>query len=434
MSDPTTVSVIIPVWNGRAYLESCLAALLAQRTAGGAAPAILAVDNASTDDSAAFIAARFPSVRLIRNATNQGFAGGCNRGLEAATGAVCIVLNQDTVVQPGWLDALARAAADPTTGAVGCKILYPDGRTIQHAGAGLTWPLALAQHSGAGEIDHGQWDAPREVEFVTGAALAVRKEVLARVGLFDEHFWPGYFEDADLCLRLRAAGYRICYAPAAVLHHQESTSVRDPAQRAYYYHCGRLRLLLKHLPPDRWLREFVPAERDALPKFVRGQEGFALQLAYATLIMTAPALLLAAGRGDAEAAQIAAALRELYDQAITETARIHAERLAATTPGWRAQVAAAPVPPRVLPLEAHTFHSQSRGIGPLIGGFRRLWYNVAARWGDHFLRLQQESINAGLAAELALHRQQIDLLLAENARLAAALARLEHEKAQTDHP
>jgi GT2 family glycosyltransferase len=434
MNTPPTVSVIIPVWNGRAYLESCLAALLAQRTASHTATEIIAVDNASTDDSAAFIAARFPTVRLIRNATNQGFAGGCNRGLEAATGAVCIVLNQDTVVQPGWLDALTRAAGDPTAGAVGCKILYPDGRTIQHAGAWLAWPLALAHHNGADELDHGQWDAPRDVEFVTGAALAVRKEVLAQVGLFDEHFWPGYFEDADLCLRLRDAGYRIGYAPAAVLHHQESTSVRDPAQRTYFYHCGRLRLLLKHLSPDRWLREFVPAEQDALPKFVRGQEGFALQLAYATLILAAPALLLAAGRGDGEAAQIADALRRLYDQSITETARIHAERLAATTPGWRVQVAAAATPPRVLPLEELTFTSQARGIGPLIGGFRRLWYNVAARWGDHFLRLQQESINAGLAAELALHRQQIDLLLAENARLAAALARLEQTQTQTDPP
>jgi len=432
MTTAPIASVIVPVWNGRPYLERCLAALLAQRTTDGEAFEVIAVDNASTDGSADFIAARFPTVRLIRNRTNQGFAGGCNRGLEAAAGALCIVLNQDTIVRPGWLSALADAAADPTVGAIGCKILYPDGVTLQHAGAWLEWPLGLAHHTGGGEVDRGQWDTPRTVEFVTGAALAVRRDVLTHVGAFDEDFWPGYFEDADLCLRIHGAGYTICYAPTAVLEHQESTSVRDAALRAYYYHCGRLRLLLKHLSPDRWRAEFVPAEQSALLNFVRGQDGFALQLAYSTLIMTAPARLIATWRADAETTtQVMDSLRALYDQALAETARIHAERLAATTPGWRAQASAAATL-RVLPLDEMTFTSQTRGIGPFIGGFRRLWYNVAARWGDHFLRLQQDSINAGLEAELALHRQQIDLLLLENARLATALARLEQEKAETN--
>ena len=76
--------------------------------------------------------------------------------------------------------------------------------------------------------------------------------------------------------------------------------------------------------------------------------------------------------------------------------------------------------------------SNTRWIGPLIGGFRRLWYNMAARWGDHHLRLQQDSINVGLAEELTLQRQQIDLLVVENARLATALARLEQEKTQAN--
>ncbi|MFZ1769793.1 MAG: glycosyltransferase family 2 protein [Caldilinea sp.] len=425
-------TVIVPVWNGRRYLESCFTALLAQRTWAGEAPELIAVDNASTDGGADFIAARFPTVRLLRNRTNQGFAGGCNRGLEAANGELLILLNQDTQVQPGWLNALHAAAADPTAGAIGCKILYPDARTIQHAGATLEWPLGLAHHIGAGELDQGQWDALREAEFVTGAALAIRKEVLAQVGPFDEGFWPGYFEDADLCLRIRQAGWRILYAPQAVLLHQESTSVRDAARRAYYYQCGRLRLLLKHLEPERWLEEFIAVEQENLPKFVRGQEGFALQLAYSTIMMAAPTLLVDVWRADPETiVQIVDALRTFYRLSIEETNRLHAERLAATTPAWRT-VSEAPARPqerlRLPLLSDFTFTSKVRGIGPLVESFRRVWYNVAARWGNQHLRLQQDSINAELAEELALLRQQFDLMLAENARLAATIAQMQQEK------
>ncbi|HAJ35009.1 MAG TPA: hypothetical protein DCL15_04890 [Chloroflexi bacterium] len=427
------VSVIIPVWNGRPYLQRALTALLAQRTTNDQTFEVIAVDNASTDDSANFIATNFPTVRLLRNRTNQGFAGGCNRGLEAAQGSLCVVLNQDTLVRPGWINELIMAAADPQIGIVGCKILYPDGVTLQHTGGWLEWPLGLAHHTGAGEIDHGQWDTPRTVEFVTGAALAIRREVLTQVGAFDEAFWPGYFEDVDLCLRVQRAGWRIYYAPTAVLEHQESTTVRDPALRTYYYHCGRLRLLLKHLLPDRWRSEFVPAELTALPQFVRGQDGFALQLAYSTLILTAASSLLKAWRVDMETiTQTIDALRLLYDQANVETTRIHAERLASTTPEWSAHIAANSTMLRVLPLTEHHFESHHHIFGLFIGAFRRFWYNIAARWGDHYLRLQQDSINSGLDMELTLHRQQIDLLIAENARLAAKLAYLEQSKAPID--
>jgi GT2 family glycosyltransferase len=183
----TKVSVIIPVWNGREYLPGCLDALLAQEYPDFE---VIAVDNASVDGSAELIAEQYPQVRLIRSSRNLGFAGGCNAGLKVARGDVLVLLNQDTVVLPGWLLALVEALQQPEVGIVGCKILYPDGKTIQHAGGWIEWPLGLAHHYGHGELDQGQWDQLREVEYVTGAAMAFWGHVVKQIGGMDEGFWP----------------------------------------------------------------------------------------------------------------------------------------------------------------------------------------------------------------------------------------------------
>jgi len=149
-------------------------------------------------------------------------------------------------------------------------------------------------------------------------------------------------------------------------------------------------------------------------------------------MMAAPTLLVDVWRADPETiVQIVDALRTFYRLSIEETNRLHAERLAATTPAWRT-VSEAPARPqerlRLPLLSDFTFTSKVRGIGPLVESFRRVWYNVAARWGNQHLRLQQDSINAELAEELALLRQQFDLMLAENARLAATIAQMQQEK------
>lgn len=125
------VSVIIPVWNGRPYLDACLDALLAQEPPGFE---IILVDNASTDGSADYVADHYSQVQLIRNRDNRGFAGACNIGLKAASGRIFVLLNQDTRVYPGWLSVLCGALSNSRIGVAGCKCLYPDGETIQHAG------------------------------------------------------------------------------------------------------------------------------------------------------------------------------------------------------------------------------------------------------------------------------------------------------------
>lgn len=409
-------SVIIPVWNGWKYLPSCLEALLAQDYPD---VEIIAVDNASTDGSADRVAERYPQVRLIRNKQNRGFAGGCNVGLQAARGDMLVLLNQDTVVQSGWLRALAEALRRPDVGVVGCKILYADGRTIQHAGGWIEWPLGLTHHYGRGEEDTGQWNTPRPVDYVTGAALAFRRDVLERVGPLDEGFWPGYFEDTDFCLRVRQAGYEIWYVPDAVVLHAETTSIVDRESLRLAYQRGRLRLVLKHLPPQRLLAEFVGAEAAWQPAAIRGGESVALRLAYLEAIPVAAALLARRGEERAVILAVVAALRQLHQLAWEETRKWL--EASATPPGGDL-VSAIP------PLEEFEFRSTVPVIGPLIGRFRSLWFNVAARWAIRYLAQQQDQINRSLARqqEQIAQRlaQQQAVLVAEQGLLAEEMVRL----------
>ena len=258
MSQPKA-SVIILAWNGMGYLEASLNAVLAQDYDDFE---VVVVDNGSTDGSPDFVARRYPQVHLIRSETNLGFSAGNNLGMQHASGEILVLLNQDTVVQQGWLAALVAAfERRPDAGIVGSKILEPDGQTLQHAGGHIERPLVLGQHYGHGELDEGQYDEPCQVEYVTGAAMALRRDLLSKIGNLDEGFYPGYFEDVDFCLRARAAGCSIWFEPQAVLHHHESASMRrDSLTGHYYYYRNRLRFVLKHLTPEQFIEDFVPAE------------------------------------------------------------------------------------------------------------------------------------------------------------------------------
>ena len=269
--------VLVLSWNGEAFLRPCLSALLAQQFSGN--NAILVVDNASSDASVDLIKDFGPQVALIQNTSNLGFAAGNNVGLRALLAGTAplidfrpdtiVLLNQDTEVAPDWLQQLIQAfERAPNAGIVGCKIFFPDGKTLQHAGGRVSWPLATGIHRGEGEVDTGQYDAEEPVEFVTGAAMAVRAEVFGSIGLFDEGFTPAYYEDTDLCYRARAAGFGVVYTPHAHLIHHEGSSLglRSPAhQRAY--HRNRIRFLLKHSPLDKLEEEFVPQECEEIGRW-----------------------------------------------------------------------------------------------------------------------------------------------------------------------
>jgi GT2 family glycosyltransferase len=159
----------------------------------------------------------------VRHEQNVGFAGACNDGAAVATGEWLVFLNNDTLPQPGWLDALLRyASSRERIGLVGSKLLFPNG-TIQHAGVVFARDLR-ALHIYAGfPADHPAVNKSREFQVVTGACAVIRRALFDEVGGFDTGFVNGY-EDLDLCLRLRQLGYEVHYCHESVLNHLESAT------------------------------------------------------------------------------------------------------------------------------------------------------------------------------------------------------------------
>jgi hypothetical protein len=156
--------------------------------------------------------------------------------------------------------------ADPGIGIAGAKLLYPDG-TIQFAGGRIDGPRGYTYHLGWHEPDKGQWDILGDVDFVTGASLAITRQALDHIGYEDERFFPIDYEDPDMSYRARAAGYRVVLVPQAVaIHHESSTSRASEISRVLPLEAGRVRFVCKHWPAGRLREEFLPAELDFLCK------------------------------------------------------------------------------------------------------------------------------------------------------------------------
>ena len=291
-----SAAVLIVTWEGASVLPACLRALAPQLESGAT---LMVVDNHSSDGSAAHVRRYYPDARLIENQANLGFGGGVNVGLRALlaeqTPDYVILLNQDTEVAPGWLDGILRPFEDAAVGAVGCKLLYPDNKTIQHAGSRLEYPRALAHHIGWHEADEGQYDLRRDIDYVTGAALALRMTALQAIGLFDEGYNPGYYEDSDLCWRLRHANYRVVYTGSASSVHHESTSSPDKLRQSMIYNRNRLRFVLKTFSTTAFWQDFEPAERQFIARHGIGEEARALRWAYLHALIALPDTLAARG-------------------------------------------------------------------------------------------------------------------------------------------
>jgi GT2 family glycosyltransferase len=219
--DAPDVSIILPVYNGATYVLECLASLARHRQQ--ASFEVILIDDASDTETEA-LTRLAPNIRLMRNETNLGFLRTCNRALEQAKGRYTVFLNSDTQVQAGWLDALLRPFEEERdVGAVGPKLVYPNGR-LQEAG-GLINRDATATLVGLfDDPSRPRYNRRREVDYSSGACLAVRTDVLRELGGFDPAFAPAYCEDSDLCFRLRARGLRIIYEPRAVIAHHLSVS------------------------------------------------------------------------------------------------------------------------------------------------------------------------------------------------------------------
>ncbi|GAA4965537.1 hypothetical protein GCM10023225_05800 [Kineococcus glutinatus] len=212
---------------------------------------LVVVDNASQDETQAVLGQLAGDVTVITNSANLGFAVACNQGAAAARGEVVVFLNNDVEVAKGWLEPLLGVLdQDPSVGAVGSLLLYPDGR-VQHAGVLLaelsSCPLGPIHLHYGGSPDSADVLTRRPYPAVTGALVAVRRAAFEQVGGFDEDYWNGY-EDVDLCLALAERGWGVVYEPASVAVHHESQSGPE-----------------RHVKEDENLRRFV---RRWLPRVV----------------------------------------------------------------------------------------------------------------------------------------------------------------------
>ncbi|MDQ2882706.1 MAG: glycosyltransferase [Actinomycetota bacterium] len=215
------LSIVVPVHGKWDYTRACLASIEAHPP--GVPFEVLVVDDASPDRTAELVAA-CPGVRLVRTEHNVGFVGACNLGATHSRGAYLLFLNNDTEVRPGALDALVDAAdSDDRIGLVGAMLVYPDGR-LQESG-GIVWADGSGWNYGRDQDAHApEFAVRRDVDYCSGAAILVRRELFEAVGGFDQRYAPAYYEDTDLAFAIRATGHRVIVEPRAVVVHHEGVS------------------------------------------------------------------------------------------------------------------------------------------------------------------------------------------------------------------
>ncbi len=254
---PVDLSVCLVSWNVWADLRACLLSLSETR---GLHLQIIVVDNASTDGTVTQLRREFPTVELVVNAENRGFAAASNQALAVATGRYLLLLNPDTVVPPRGLEELVDFAdGHPQAGVVGPQLRYPDGRLQYSARHFPTIAAAVFRNTPLGRLfPHARavqaylmadWDHDevREVDWVSGAAMLIRREAYEQIGPLDERFYWGS-EDVDYCWRAHKAGWQVLYTPTPRIIHAVGRSSDQAVRRTIVNtHRSMYRLYCKHL-------------------------------------------------------------------------------------------------------------------------------------------------------------------------------------------
>jgi GT2 family glycosyltransferase/SAM-dependent methyltransferase len=263
-SEAPDVSVVIVLWNKAHFTLRCLRALLAQL---GPSLDVILVDNASTDETGTLLQ-RLDGVRVLHSKTNEGFLKGCNRGAEIARGRALLLLNSDAFPRPGALTAALGTLESATDiGMVGGRLILPSG-LLQEAGS-IIWSDASTLGYGRGlSPEDGQAMFRRNVDYCSGAFLLTSVALWKRIGGFDDTYAPAYYEEADFCMRLREAGYRVVYEPQAAVDHYEfgsEASLGDAIcaslrNRKYFRARHSAELRRSHLPASE-INVFAARER-----------------------------------------------------------------------------------------------------------------------------------------------------------------------------
>lgn len=232
------VAVVILGWNGRRFLEQFLPSVLASSYQPFD---LYLADNASTDDSIAFVEKNYPSIKIIPIRKNEGFAKGYNIALQQIHADYAILLNQDVEVSNDWMEPLVELMeSDPYIAACQPKIRsLSDRNCFEHAGAAggyidlFGYPFCRGRVFNYTEQDNGQYENAQEIFWATGAAMCVRLELFKRFRGFDADFFA-HMEEIDLCWRLKRAGYKIYYEPQSVVYHVGGGSLNKDNPRKIY--------------------------------------------------------------------------------------------------------------------------------------------------------------------------------------------------------
>jgi len=248
MEKPVEVSLIIVNYNGFEITKNCLESIFSNR--GPVKFEVILVDNASTDGSAEKLEKIFvdqKDFRVIRKSKNDFLAPAYNRGFQKSRGGIVIFMNNDLVVTKDWLTELLKAFGDPRVGIAGVSLLsYDQPKQIDHQGCNLNF-LGYATRINAGKVFKPK-QSIRQVFFVPGAVLAIRRDLFEKVGRFDESY-EGYYEDVDLAWRARRLGYKAVTAQSAIVHHRRSwtiTKYLSNSRAAFLCRRNRLATLLKN--------------------------------------------------------------------------------------------------------------------------------------------------------------------------------------------
>lgn len=260
------LSVIILNWNAREWLERSVGSALAQDT-GGRPFEVVLVDNASTDGSVDFVRRRFPEARVMALSENRGFAGGNNAAIRETSGAYVFLLNPDTESHPGAFGAMLDfMEAHPRCGVLGPKVENPDGSLQYSCRRFATLEAGFFRNTPLGKLFPGNraaadylmqdvpHDAPMRVDWVSGAAMMLRRSMLDEIGLLDEEYFM-YSEDVDLCFRARAAGWDVWYDPTgAITHAIGQSSDKNSWAMIRAFHRSTWRFFNKHYFGTRYSR------------------------------------------------------------------------------------------------------------------------------------------------------------------------------------
>ncbi len=274
------VAIVILNWNGRNWLEKFLPTVMATQYHN---KKIIVADNASTDDSIQFLETHFPTVEIIKNSENGGFAKGYNVALRQVKADIFVLLNSDVSVTNNWIEPIiSLMQIDSNIAACQPKILsYNDPSSFEYAGAAggymdaLGYPLARGRVFDTCEKDNGQYDANEAIFWASGAALFIRASVYQQLNGLDEDFFA-HQEEIDLCWRIQLLGYKVFVCPASVVYHVGGGTLQQGStQKTYLNFRNNLMMLSKNLSGfGKWIlltKRFFLNNVAALQFLVKGE-------------------------------------------------------------------------------------------------------------------------------------------------------------------